>query len=268
MVEAGAGVRDGLNSCEHHRLAGTLGIAAAGKGAGGGAIDGGLEPIEIDGLCQVVEESGLAALPHVLVGAEAAHGDAHQFGLGAELAHQEEPIAIGQLDIGEQQIEWDLGLVDRGAGGRDAIGRHDVMAAVAKHGGEEPEGILVVLDQQDSQVRSAHGLRRRVGRVISGSRGGKGRGRNRRQLEAESRAEAATPARRREPSAERLGERAADRQAQSEAAGPAAEIVVALLERVEDPREHVRVDSDPRVREVNFQPMGLTRVRARRLGRV
>ena len=69
----------------------------------------------------------------------------------------------------------------------------------------------------------------------------------------------AAGARRREPAAQRLGERAADRQAQPQAAGAAAEVVVALLERVEDPRQDRRVDADPGVLELDGETLGAIR---------
>ena len=75
------------------------------------SLDGVVEPLEVDRLGQVVEEPGLAALTQVFLGAEAAHGDAgHPVGC-LDLAHELEPVAIGQLDVREQQVEGDLGLL-------------------------------------------------------------------------------------------------------------------------------------------------------------
>ena len=114
--------------------------------------NGGLESVQVHRLGQVIDEPGLAALTKVLFGAEAAHGDAQHLPAGAELAHQVEPVAIGQLDIRKQEVERDLGLVHRGAGGGDAVGGHDIVAALAENAREEPASILVVFDQQDAQV--------------------------------------------------------------------------------------------------------------------
>ena len=57
---------------------------------------------EVDRLGQVVEEPGLAALPQVFFGAEAAHGDAGHWLGRLDLPHELEPVAVGQLDVREQ----------------------------------------------------------------------------------------------------------------------------------------------------------------------
>ena len=54
-------------------------------------------------------------------------------------------------------------------------------------------------------------------------------------------------ARSRKLAAERLGERPADGQPEPQASGAASQVVVALLERVEDPRQDLGIDADARV---------------------
>ena len=200
----------------------------------GGAVDRGFEPVEVDGFGQVVDEAGFAALAAVFFGAEAAHGDAEHGAAGAELAHQVQAVAVGQLDIGEEEIEGDFGFIERGAGGGDAVGGHDVVAALAENGREVAQSIRIVFDHEDAKVGT--GRSPLWASVECAGADGNAFGGNGRQLEAEGRAEPAAAARGHEPAAQGLGERTADRQAQSQAAGPAAEVVVVLLERLEDSR--------------------------------
>ena len=215
----------------------------------GCAVDGGFEAVEVDGLGQVVDEAGFAALASVFLAAEAADCDAAHGAAGAELAHEVEAVAVGELDIGEQEIEGDLGFIERGTGGRDAVGGDDVVAALAEDGREVAQRVRIVFDHQDAQVRPARS-------PLSARRESRGQrwdafGRDGRQLEAEGRAEPAAAARRHEPAAQGLGERPADRQPQAQAAGPAAEVVMVLLERLEDSRQDGGIDADAGVFELD-----------------
>ena len=75
-----------------------------------------------------------------------------------------------------------------------------------------------------------------------------------RQFQPESRAVPAPGARRREPAAERLGKRPADRQPQPEPSGSASKVVLALLERVEHPRQDLGINADAGVFKLDREP--------------
>ena len=74
------------------------------------------------------------------------------------------------------------------------------------------------------------------------------------EFQPESRAATAAGARRREPAAEGLGKRPADRQPEPQPSGSASKVVVTLLERVEDPRQDLGIDADAGVFKLDGEP--------------
>ena len=63
-----------------------------------------------------------------------------------------EPVAVGKLDVRDQELEWRLGLVDGGHRGREAVGRHNLVPALAEHGRQVGKGVFIVFDEQDAEV--------------------------------------------------------------------------------------------------------------------
>jgi hypothetical protein len=122
------------------------------SGAVGRAVDGGFEAVEVDRLGQVVDEAGLAALAPVFLAAEAAHCNAEHGAAGAKLAHQVQAVTVGELDIGKEEIEGDLGFIERGTGCRNTVGSDDVVASLAQDGGEVPQSVCIVFNHQDAEV--------------------------------------------------------------------------------------------------------------------
>ena len=229
------------------------------------ATNGGVEPVKIDRFGQVVDEPGITTELQVRFAAEATHGDTGNSPVDAEVAHEFEPVAVRKFDIGDQQVKVDLDLVEHGtrreenlAGRGEAVSGHDVMTTVAEDGREEPERVLIVLDHQNAQSR--------ITRVFDGVEAGV----TRTSLAVTARFKVVTAgssSRNVEPSPSpgldavspppsRLRERAADCQPQAETGGPTAKFVHALFERCEDPGQLLGVDPDPRVLEIDDQPMG------------
>ena len=134
------------------------------------------------------------------------------------------------------------------------------MDDVAPHGQdlrEVLEGILVIVDQECSQGPVWSG-RARVSVVDAAPLGlaerpqaARGRGADRGHFEGEGGAEPRAGTGRREAAAVLLDDRAADRQAQPQAAEPARRRRPPLLQDVEDPGKSLRLDADAGVADLD-----------------
>src|SRR5262245_47222218 len=114
------------------------------------------EAIEVNRFGQVFDKAGFATLASIFLAAEAAEGDALDLAARPRLAHEVMAVAVGEFDIGEQQIEGGLGFFKSGARRRDSVGGYDVVAALPENGGEVSQGVGIVFDHEDPQVRPAY----------------------------------------------------------------------------------------------------------------
>src|SRR5262249_55982901 len=88
---------------------------------------------------------------------------------------QVEAAAVGQFDVGDQDVECRAGGERLGLG--HARRRGHAVAALGEQGGEVAEGVLVVFDQEDaSRRRRGRAVGRGGGRGLGGGRGRGGRG--------------------------------------------------------------------------------------------
>ena len=114
----------------------------------GQSADGFLQPQEINWLGQVHGKPRGVALLDIVGRSESRECDARQGALGTEPPHQLQAAAVGQLDIADQEFDFDL--PGHSQGGGQVAGGANVMAALGQHGGQIAKCVLVVFDQQDS----------------------------------------------------------------------------------------------------------------------
>ena len=86
---------------------------------------------------------------HVVGGAESGQRDARHGALPPQGLEQLEPVAVGQLDVADEQV--DLGISSRAEGRLHALGRADVVPAAIQQLGEREPRVVVVVNQQDAE---------------------------------------------------------------------------------------------------------------------
>lgn len=108
----------------------------------------GAEPAKVEGLRQVIVESGLHPAFAVFVRSQRGECDCPLQGLAlSSLADQLQPIAIGQADVAEQHVEAQVSEQDQsisyGASGRD------VVSAMVQQTRKHHPGIGVIFHEQN-----------------------------------------------------------------------------------------------------------------------
>ncbi len=119
------------------------------------AVDDDLELVDVEGLRHVVVGAELHRLDRALGGGVGGHHDHRRAGLAlADLAQQVETVAVGHHHVAQHEVGRGVGealarLADR------ARRRHLEPLAVAEHGEEVDEALLVVDDQHPAGHASA-----------------------------------------------------------------------------------------------------------------
>ena len=113
----------------------------------GDAVNDFFKNLEVDGFGEVGGETGFGTFAQIDVLAEAAEGDSLDVEAGGEVAHDVEAAAVGEADVGEEEVEFfDFsggdGFLDGGGGGGGA-------AEGLEEFDEDAAGVTVVFDDED-----------------------------------------------------------------------------------------------------------------------
>ena len=126
----------------------------------GGAIEGGGELFEGEGLGEVVAGAGAHGFDGGVDGGEGGHDDDDGLGMvGVDVFEQREAAAAGELEVEQEDI--DGAVLEGEAGGGDGVGG---LGGEAEAGGDLGAGVAdggIVVDDQDAEGEA--GDRRRCG---------------------------------------------------------------------------------------------------------
>ena len=111
-----------------------------------------IQSIDVDWLDQMRDETCILCASEIFIHSITAERNAAQAVVTRELIHEVDAIAIGQSDVGDDEVE----LLIRGKVARRfyRARSHDIVALLAEYSPEHFQGCLIILHQQESISRA------------------------------------------------------------------------------------------------------------------